>query len=343
MAITDIEQSAFDIIEGFALKSFPGIIPGSFFNRKIYPYELTNAIAVPVTTSITANPIPKVTSIQVLENDGEAVQNQTAKFSEKSIESVKNTTTEGYKIGAGIKSTTKFKVKVGFLVSGEIEQSLEVSLTGEYNHSSTQETTRTTEKLWEITQPVTVPPYSRITATLVIMEANLKIPMTLSANLRGTKLTSGIVYPFVGIDFQTTNGSVGTDLGADGLYRYGSYSQHGKPESFKSAGPNQSLNLEGHSFTAAGVGLYTIVRFEQTPLSGYSGETKTWYSDQVMLRDGSILTLPNFNAIIGRSDSCSGPIILGSNNSGSNPIIFESDNSDSIPRVLLSGNQKLSY
>lgn len=143
----------------------------------------------------------------------------------------------------------------------------------------------------------------------------MKIPIKLSANLKGNGPYGNTLCS---IAFQRYQG---TDLA---LYfdAHHLYFWPNKPACFKSIGPNASLNLEGASTTVVSPGLYTTVRFDQTPLSGYSGETKIWYSDQIMLRDGRILTIPNFDPFSEIPETCNdGVKIVEISTNGQLPIV----------------------
>lgn len=185
MTIIDIEQKAYEELKWYATRVL-NAQPNSFTNPSLYSYNINNADAVPDTVNFKTNPKILLTSVQVLSNDTSIQQSQTLKFSQKCTETTTTSTTTGYRIGTSIKSTTKGKIKVGFLMAGEIEQTVEVSLTGEYNHSTTQTTTSTHERLWEYTQPVLVPARSKVIATFYIMGGPVTVPMTLSANIAGT-------------------------------------------------------------------------------------------------------------------------------------------------------------
>ncbi|MCR8861030.1 ETX/MTX2 family pore-forming toxin [Bacillus sp. FSL K6-6038] len=294
MAIDDINSNARNFME-WRLRTHYN--PSRLGEVYFYPYEIRNAIAVPKTTSFRVTPQQKATSIQVLENNTSIPQSQTVKFSEKTIETVSNSTTEGYKIGTGVKSTTKASLQVKFpFGSGGAEQSLELSVTSEYNHSSTSTTTHTTERLWEVTQPVTVPAYSRVTATLVIMGTTFSVPMDLTANLHGTRAGGD---GFCAQDYWNQKNEKWWVLWTAGHLANGSWPN--RPKSFVSVGPNSSLNLKGASMTTVGPGLYSTVKFDQTPLEGYENalESKTWYSNEIQLRDGQIVTVPSIDPVTG--------------------------------------------
>ncbi len=90
------------------------------------------------------------------------------------------------------KSVTKGSLECSFIAAGKVEQSVEISVTGEYNHSSTDTNTNTVEKVWELTEEVQTPPKSRIIVRLIIMRAKLQVPVKLKTYLYGTTGKRGL-------------------------------------------------------------------------------------------------------------------------------------------------------
>ncbi|PEM46675.1 ETX/MTX2 family pore-forming toxin [Bacillus toyonensis] len=293
MAITDIESAAKDYMN-WALPHYSGYSPTSY---KFYPYTISNVSAVPAQTAFETAPVQKAASVQVVTNNTSLTQSQTLKFSEKLIESTTGSTTEGYKIGSGITSTSKFSYNVKiFAANIGFDQTFTVTTTGEYNHSSTETTTKTTEKLWELTQPVSVPPYTQIVATLLILGADLQIPMTLNAFLLGNGTEIGSENLYCSAYYYNPNYTLQPYYAGNMANR----SWPNRPDCFYQG--VYSLQLQGASTTSHGPGLYATVLFEQTPLPGFEtfSESKTWYSNEVLLRDGSIITIPDLDPATGR-------------------------------------------
>ncbi|MRB43364.1 pesticidal protein, partial [Bacillus thuringiensis] len=86
-------------------------IPG-YINRQvidgpnIYDYVISDSVAVPKTVIFNVNPTPYTGPNIISENNTDVNQNKRIKFSEKVVETTTHTTTKGFKIGGGIKSTT---------------------------------------------------------------------------------------------------------------------------------------------------------------------------------------------------------------------------------------------
>ncbi|MGE7112299.1 ETX/MTX2 family pore-forming toxin [Lysinibacillus sp. NPDC047702] len=295
MTIVDIEQKAYEELKWYATRKFK-VQPNSFKNPSLYSWNIKNVDAVPDIVNIRSNPKILLTSVQVLSNDTSIQQSQTIKFSQKCTETTTTSTTTGYKIGTSIKSTTKGKIKVGFLIAGEIEQSVEVSLTGEYNHSTTKTTTSTHEELWEYTQPVLVPARSKVIATFYIMGGPVTIPMTLSANISGTGVSpKGSPYHLSKIYFKEQNFSNNSSLSARASVLYNP-NWSGYSPVFTGVGENYSLNVEGASVSANTVGLYSYVEFKEYPLSADTVDIdavpmREYYSTPI-LRNGTPALIP---------------------------------------------------
>ena len=290
MTIVDIEQKAYEELKWYAIREL-NAQPNSFTNPSLYSYNINNADAVPDIVNFKSNPQILLTSVQVLSNDTSIQQSQTLKFSQKCTETTTTSTTTGYKIGTSIKSTTKGKIKVGFLMAGEIEQTVEVSLTGEYNHSTTQTTTSSHEELWEYTQPVLVPARSKVIATMYIMGGPVTVPMTLSANIAGTGVSpKGSPYSFSKIYFKKQNSSANSSLSARASVLYNP-KWPGYSPVFTGVGENYSLNVEGASISSNTVSLYSYVEFKEYPLSTDTANLvavpmREYYSTPI-LRDGT--------------------------------------------------------
>lgn len=261
-----------------------------------YYYNITDINAVPESSnpSVTVTPVLARTSIQELTNNTSVPQAQTVSFSETTTESQSSTTTNGAKFSTTVTSTTKFTASVKFKAIGSsIEQTLAVAMTGEYNYSSSQTKTTISSRTWTITQPVSVPPRSRVTCTLLIYDAPFAIPVNLNCNIVGTQpfITS---TQLVGSthDFSTPTGTAGTPPGIMYLNNW-----PGRPSEYIGSGRSSGssseniLKFRGKGSQTAVQGLYSTVRFDETPLPGNQGETRTYYSPiQLANQDNMIPT-----------------------------------------------------
>nr|BAJ05397.1 crystal protein [Bacillus thuringiensis] len=305
MAIFDVEADLIDNNKWYAQKYY-NANPSTFRNPIVYDMNVSDLDVVPITTEFSSTPQLTNSATQVVRNNTSKDQSQTVLFSEKSIETFSRSTTEGYKIGSSIKSTTSFKVKVGFLVSGEINQSIEVAITGEYNHSSTETTTTTNEKLWQVTQPVIIPPYTQVTATLQIFSGPFVVPAKTKATIQGKGTNNGAYNFASAITYTDNSGRVYTDRNrAQALYtdrnEWPGYKRIYVGGS-SSTDPTGLLRLEGEARITAQVGLYAVTEFRESPLPGYAGvgSNRTYYAPNILLGDGSVIQFPEYQRYLQR-------------------------------------------
>lgn len=286
--ITDVSKCCEDYLK-YASKD--NATPNSYSNFEMYDYTLSNVEVIPTETSFVNDDVKMLlSSTTVLENNSSIEQSRTENFSTNHEETYTYSTTEGYKIGAGIKSTTKAKVKVDFLMAGsELEQSLELSFTSEYNHSSTETTSTKESRSWGISQPIKVPPYSKIICTQYIMGGTVNVPVKLNATLRGNHYIpmasdthlAGIQYTPVGAGYKVLSVMAANYLEND---------WPGKPSGvFNPSSTPHAIDLVGVGKNIITAGYYSYVKFEELPLDGKSSKaSKVYYSD-IMLADGTTI------------------------------------------------------
>lgn len=104
--------------------------------------------------------VPQTGAQQILTNNTSLEQSQTVVLSKTTTSTFTWQLTEGFKIGM----KAEFAVGVPPIVSAKTE------ISGELNFSSTQTSTKTEQKSWQVTQAVKVPPKSEVEATLLIDE-----------------------------------------------------------------------------------------------------------------------------------------------------------------------------
>ncbi|WP_242319026.1 ETX/MTX2 family pore-forming toxin [Bacillus cereus group sp. BfR-BA-01349] len=276
MAITDMRVLA----EQYARWAYePIAVPGSITDFTMYEGVMYDDKATPSKTTIKVTPALANTAIQVLRNGTEFPQTQTVKFSEKKTLTTKTTTTEGIKNTQSTKIGTKFSMgfKLEWLTGG-FDYSTEVTSTGEYNFTTATEHTTSNESLWEVTQPVTVPPNSKVTAVLYIYETSFNVDFDLEAKIRGTK-TSPIptYYEYFSVKYKRKSDNRNVTVWFDAANLYDT-KWPGKPSSFvgREVGGYYPLYFKGKGASTVRAGLYTEVEFRQEPLSGSSGEKKIW-------------------------------------------------------------------
>ncbi|MEH7219486.1 ETX/MTX2 family pore-forming toxin [Bacillus toyonensis] len=238
-------------------------------------YENRDINVVPSSSNPSVNVIPKLarSSVQELQNNTSVTQTQELAFSETTTESQSSTTTHGASFSTTVTSVTQFTAEVNFKAIGSsIEQTIGVSMTGEYNYSSSL--TKTTEKSrsWILTQPVVVPPFSRVTCTLLIYNAPFSVPVDLNCNVFGTlggDFLASYTYTVI-----STGRTVNTSITASQMTLT---SWPGKPSEIIGIAPKHGLIFKGTGTQAAVNGLYSTVKFVESPLPGHQGEKRTYY------------------------------------------------------------------
>nr|AAL26871.1 crystal protein NT40KD [Bacillus thuringiensis serovar dakota] len=304
MAIIDFNQKIKDFCQWQVSNEFN---PGRDLRNWVISYENTNISAVPRGASggvatVNVTPVLKVASTQELYNGSSVTQSQTARFSETTQETQSSTTTEGARFSSTVTSTTKFTANVNFKAIGSgIDQTIAVAVTGEYNYSSSQTITTQRTRVWDVTQPVIVPPRTRIVATLLIYDAPFSIPIDLNCEVTGKiPINNGFSQDLAGATYDYT---IGTNTRASSYTRLGMmayYNWPGKvPEfvGYQSAGRAAFATLvyRGVGLQTAVQGLYSVVKFEEFPI-GRQGETRTYYSP-IQLADQNTSLAPDSNTI----------------------------------------------
>lgn len=304
MSIIDFSKKAYEFIDWHANTQNPH--KPKNHDHIIYPYAYDAYSEVQQKTFHIGNPTPLAGAFRVIENNSDVQQKQTVKFSEKTVNTITHTTVNGYKVGDGIKSTTKASLECSFIAAGKLEQSVEISVTGEYNHSSTDTNTNTVEKVWELTEEVQAPPKSRIVARLVIMRAKLQVPVKLTTYLYGTTRKEEYNFPaLVGYDYDASRNYYPNWWDFAG-YSLGAANWPGKPESFSYKEGDPSLIITGEGITTVDLGLYVTTRYDQFPISSpnYYEVSSDSNLDPLFSHTGSYDCIPT-EAANGSSD-CSG-------------------------------------
>lgn len=270
-----------------------------------------NTEAIPASsTTINTDPILAKSSIQDLFNNTSVSQTQTVTFSETTTEMQSSTTTHGAKFSTTVTTSSKFAADLKFKILGtSTEQSVSVAVTAEYNYSSSQTKSITNSRTWTVSQPVVVPPHSRVTCNLLIYDAKFSIPMYLKSDVEGTIPWSNNGYVGATCDVTGMDGKkyiMGIALG-----RMLTSSWPGKPPEFVGAytTPGSSVVQNGLKFQGTGLqsvvnGLYSMVKFTEQPLTGHSGETRTYYSAPQLVNEDNIIStgytnIPIINPITG--------------------------------------------
>lgn len=112
---------------------------------------------------------------QTFENDTDDKQGNTIVFSESTTDSFTWSLTEGIKVGATVGAKLAAKGSADGVEAGA-EQS--GSLSVEVNFSSTQQWSSSRTRGWNVSQPIVVPPHSKVTSTVTIAQRSYNVEFT---------------------------------------------------------------------------------------------------------------------------------------------------------------------
>ncbi|MEB8648098.1 ETX/MTX2 family pore-forming toxin [Bacillus cereus] len=249
-------------------------------------YQLTNVNVSPRNQAFQTIPSLQHTARQVIENNTSVAQSQTISFNERTTDTFTTSVTTGFKTGTSVKSTTKFKISVGFLAAGELEQSVEVAVNFEYNYSSTTTETHSVERGWVITQPIIAPPRTIVEATLLIYAGSVDVPIDLNATIVGDPIPWQDWGPSVYTGaFYANDGRIWT-----GFVRPDELSL--ASSAYRPVG--RTAIFSGLATTNVASGLYSVVRIDERPLPGFTGETRRYYLPPSLATPDQILSTNAF-------------------------------------------------
>ncbi|ARX70227.1 ETX/MTX2 family pore-forming toxin Cry64Ca [Bacillus thuringiensis] len=288
MAIHDVGTDLLEFAKWYATTNY-NANPNTFRNPQIFESVVGESEIIP--KNDTFETIPKLTTVvtDVIINDTSVPQSITPKIMQKTSETITTTTTQGFKVGSEIKYTNTMKVNL--LLVGGVSNSIAVSISAEYNYSSSETETNITEKAWEYNRPVLVLPRTKVTATLSIYSGSFTIPVTLKSTISGNHISnSGYGYALSSIGYTDYNNRSWTDIyRTNFLYDYRNEWPGRKP--IYVGRDNIGVKVEGESRVDAELGLYSIVTFKEEPLPGNNliGNGRTY--SMAILRDGSTMDI----------------------------------------------------
>ncbi|MDZ3952448.1 ETX/MTX2 family pore-forming toxin [Bacillus thuringiensis] len=275
--IHDLKEDILDFTKWYAEKHY-NANPDTFHDEKVFDPSVSNTEVVPDKIEFDTTPKLTARATDILINDTSVSQSITPKISTKTVETTSITTTEGYKIGAGIKYTSTMKLKL-FLI-GEISNSIEIAVTSEYNHSTSETQTNTTEKIWEYTRPVIVPPRTKVTATLEVYAGPVKVPVTLRSTITGMGIAStGYGYILGSVAYKDRGGKSWIDSWRSrSLYDFRSTWPGFKPVYVGTDG-EYGVKVQGTAQVELELGLYGVVTYKEEPLLGNDSNNSQTYCE----------------------------------------------------------------
>ncbi|MCR6850464.1 ETX/MTX2 family pore-forming toxin [Bacillus sp. IBL03825] len=247
----------------------------------LFPYTLEDVVVASPPDALETTPVLEASSIQVLTNNTGINQTQTTTLSQKTTDTTSTTTINGLKIAGDSKFPFTQKIPLSFFIDGGTNK-IEITTIGEYNFNSTDIDTQTTERLWEFTQPIVVPPYSQVTTQLLIYTGSFSYTPDVTAVIRGQG----------NVDFHYDDLAKGE---GDGNYWHGPAGYMAdsdwpdRPEVFISNNDDGSLNFQGSASIEGKAGLFSVVKFDEAPLPGQLGQTRTYYSPIILSNKNRII------------------------------------------------------
>ncbi|ARX70226.1 ETX/MTX2 family pore-forming toxin Cry64Ba [Bacillus thuringiensis] len=289
MAIYDIAADLFDLTRWYAEQNY-NANPTTFRGAKVYDRIVSDVQSIPEKVDFNLIPGLAYTVKNEIVNDTNTEQSMSTKLMHTLIESNSVTTTKGYKIGSSIKNTFSVNIEGSFFVGGgSTEHSIEVSVSGEYNHSSSETKTNTSQKTWEYNSPILVPAKTKVTATLDIYAGPVVVPVTLKSTVTGTGIVNNFPNVLTSLSYIDRNNKLWTDsLPTALLYDY--RNQWPGSQSIYVGKNGGGVQVEGKAEIQLELGLYSIATFDSQPLSGNTTGKEAVYS-KAILRDGSIIDI----------------------------------------------------
>ncbi|ADY24996.1 ETX/MTX2 family pore-forming toxin [Bacillus paranthracis] len=192
MSIIDIKKDVIDHAKWNA-STYYNANPDTFCEETIYDFSVFDLKVEPTVTAIDVRPTLRVSISKTIENPTSQSQFREVSFTEN----VKNTyttyTKEGFLLQNPITEIHSFPITLTFDMY-TVKQKINVNVPGEYHYSSLDPITMTRERLWELTSAISIPPKTRVTATLMVYKGTFNVPIRLHATIRGAYAYNGRYY-----------------------------------------------------------------------------------------------------------------------------------------------------
>lgn len=238
------------------------------------PVRVYDHTIYPVSNIVTNNPINSAVGTLPADNYTSVPQQATLTFNEATTESKSTTTEHGITAGASV----TVKSEAGFLFA---KVGVEATISFEYNYSNSNTTTTEKTRGWSATANITVPPHSRVVGSLIVQTGPFDIDIVLESLITGTtSIYYGTWWDYSPHYWATAN--ISDALTANGV------------PNVQNLG-NGVARFKGLGKLKGGLGLQAFVKFVESPLPGYAGQTRE-YQMPVSLK--SELGLPIFDPII---------------------------------------------
>nr|AQM56940.1 Cry45Aa1-like protein 3 [Bacillus thuringiensis] len=203
---------------------------------------------------------------------------RTITFNETQSDSQSTTTEHG--ITAGVSATVKSEAGFVFAKVG-----FEVTVSFEYNYTTSNTYTTETSRSWEDSLQITVPPGYQTTHTFIVQTGPFDKNVVLECDITGTT-TCVYRYPGNSVDRMTgyNGGVISEILDMQGVANI-TYPQFG------------IAHFTGSGKLTGKMGLQSYVDVVETPLSGRAGQTRKY---QIPLTGRRGLDIPIFDPVVSR-------------------------------------------
>ncbi|MEH7219010.1 ETX/MTX2 family pore-forming toxin [Bacillus toyonensis] len=218
-----------------------------------YPLILTKFQSSLPDDRVLTPPEHVVTLPKTYDNITSQPQTTTLSFSEEITESSSTTTTAGVTIGTELSSTQTFKIKF-------VEVGLTQTVSSEYTTTSSKTLTTEHKRVVTSAEHITVQPYTRIKAVLVIENGIYDLITNITCDL------NGLIY------FDATNGTSFLTTIYEVLK---GNNTPGFTFSFEDP-EDPTCHFDGSGKIKGNSGLNSYVRVEEHPLEGHSGQYRQY-------------------------------------------------------------------
>ncbi|MDG0949988.1 ETX/MTX2 family pore-forming toxin [Bacillus paranthracis] len=291
MSIINIANNSIDNIKWY-VSTYYNANPNSFKNAKTYDATINNIVVRPKLSECPTTPILELTKSQTLDNHSNTTEYKEINFREEVSNIYKTSTIVGFKYGASIKKKEKTMISIIFDIKNR-KQCIPIEIVGDYHYSSLDPVTITINDLVEVAQSISIPPKSRMKATLLVYSGTFTVPVELQANLRGNHIYNGSAY-LSSIEY-TDNLNVHHVCMNNASALYKNRNQWpGYSSIYTVSDKDRNLvRLIGEGKVKSTVILYSQIHYEEQPLSPYLGEYKK-YSSPLFLMNAKTPLQPHF-------------------------------------------------
>ncbi|MCC2364658.1 ETX/MTX2 family pore-forming toxin [Bacillus cereus] len=239
---------------------------GENYDFSMFPYSVYNVVVTPKSLEVTGVEQTLGVFSQTTNNNTIEPISKTFEFSEKTIDTVSNTTTNGVSTTNSIQATTSAKITVKV---AETNKTFQTTLSTTYNFSNSITETHTTEKLWKDSVTYDIPPHYSAIAIYTVVGVKYVVPVYLECDIKGQGYEDGWDNLLCRKMFDTPGYDERSIANAAELSRT-EWPSH--PPQFQYQGVEDVLHFKGDATTDSLQGYESFLTVTMDPLPGYKGE-----------------------------------------------------------------------